>query len=123
MIVDGPNAAAKGAGIADFHSKSYAADPKMQLVAHAFAFHLVSFVTETKRKDVGTREDGIHFDLAPIDAARPAAFDLIKVEPVVPAVDGDIVGHKPPVATAQLPAPETAVRVGNTESVIAEPRG
>jgi hypothetical protein len=62
--------------------------------AHALAFHLIRLIAETKRKNIGTCEDSIHLNFAPIHATRPAALRLTEIQSVGLAVNGDLVSHE-----------------------------
>jgi hypothetical protein len=94
MIIDGASAAAQRSRIAYLGSKTLAAYPYVHIAAYALAFHFVRLVADTKRKNIGTREDGIHLNFAPIHATRPAALRLAEIQSVALAVNVDLVSHE-----------------------------
>ena len=94
MIIDGASAAAQRSRITYLSSKTLASHPYVYIPAHALAFHLIRLIAETKRKNIGAREDGIHLNFAPIHATRPAALGLAEIQSITLPVNGDFVGHE-----------------------------
>src|SRR5438477_12434692 len=77
----------------------------MHLARNALALHFVGLVADAQRKYIGPRQHRVDFDFGSIEAAGPATVRSIQVEPVVLAVDGDVVSHEEQwsVASGQLP--------------------
>src|SRR5271165_277831 len=93
VIVRRPNAAAQRSRIANFCRKAGASDPEMLVACNAFALHFVGFVADAEREDVRPRQHRVHLDRATVEAAQPAPFGALKLEPVILAVDDDFVSH------------------------------
>src|SRR5581483_6919835 len=93
MIVDGAGAAAQRPWIAHFRSEASASNPDVDIVGDSLAFHFISVVADAEREDIRSGENGVDFDLAAIQTARPSAFDLMQVEAIGFGVDGDFVNH------------------------------
>jgi hypothetical protein len=72
----------------------------MHVPTDPLALHFVSLVAEAKRDDIGARQHGVDFYIAAIEAARPTAVRSVEIEPVVLAVDGNVVGHQSQLSVA-----------------------
>ncbi len=66
----------------------------MQIAGDSFTLHFICLGADSQREYVGAREHGVDFDLAAIQLTMPTALDLVQIEPVVLAVDGDVVVHE-----------------------------
>jgi hypothetical protein len=65
----------------------------MRLPGHSFALHFTRSIADAYRQHIRSRQHGVDFNFASIDPARPPTPRPIEVEPVVLAVNGDVVIH------------------------------
>jgi hypothetical protein len=99
MLVDRPASAAQRSWVAHLGSETPAAHPYVDVVTNALAFHFVGLIADTKREDVWPRQDSVYFNLAPVEATRPPALNLLEIEAVILPVNGNFVGHKTVVSS------------------------
>src|SRR5580692_4414594 len=98
VIIRGAGATMQRARIAHLAGESRAAHPQVPVIilvpGNALRLDLVSLVADTEGKHVRPNQHRINRDFVAVQTARPPALGSLDFEPVILAVDGDVVKHK-----------------------------
>src|SRR5277367_25824 len=66
----------------------------MYVRRRAFPLDLVGIPADQDRKHIASRQYCVNLDFTAVQPASPACFSALQLEPIIFAVDGDVVNHR-----------------------------